>query len=142
MMDLNKIFAAFDDENASNDETSLLVDFSEHPLYFISGFNKTISTYLFFHEYVNKNFNNIPSQTLENSFELETNDKIIFDKAWDFIKKLDIDKPFHIECIKMKSNDKFIHHLQKTISFFEQHEEYHKCGFLKNLEDKVKEFLT
>jgi hypothetical protein len=32
-MDLNKIFNNFFDNTEDNDETSLLVDFSEHPLY-------------------------------------------------------------------------------------------------------------
>ena len=42
-MNLDRIFNSFDNENYnSDDESSLLVDFSEHPLYWIGGFNKII----------------------------------------------------------------------------------------------------
>jgi hypothetical protein len=50
-MNLNKIFDLFDKEYNANDESSLLVDFSEHPLFWIGGFNKLISNHLFFKQY-------------------------------------------------------------------------------------------
>jgi len=50
MINLNKIFDAFDKSNVSKDtdDLSLLVDFSEHPLYWIGYFNKVINNYVFF----------------------------------------------------------------------------------------------
>jgi hypothetical protein len=45
-MDLNKIFSMFNDDNSKDtDEVNLLVDFSDHPLYWIGGFNKIINNY-------------------------------------------------------------------------------------------------
>ena len=59
-MDLDRIFNLFNNENSSSDdESSLLVDFSEHPLYWIGGFNKIISNHLFFKNYT-VNINKLP----------------------------------------------------------------------------------
>ena len=57
MINLNKIFDAFDKSNVSKDtdDLSLLVDFSEHPLYWIGYFNKVINNYVFFTQYMTKN---------------------------------------------------------------------------------------
>ena len=49
MINLDKVFEEFNKNNKSeNDETSLLIDFSDHPLFWISGFNKVMDNHLFF----------------------------------------------------------------------------------------------
>jgi hypothetical protein len=118
----------------------LLVDFSEHPLFWISGFNKVISNHVFFKQYTVKTFQSIsPDINIE---ELEkAGEDLMFRKAWNYIKNFDLDKPFHVECLKLKADDIMVHNLQIAIQFFELLEEYEKCALLKNIEDKVKEFL-
>jgi hypothetical protein len=139
-MNLNKIFDLFDKEYETNDDTSLLVDFSEHPLFWISGFNKLINNHLFFKQYTVKTFQNIsPDINIE---ELEkAGEELMFRKAWDYIKYIDIHKTFHVECIRNKASKDFIDNLQASISYFEPFEEYEKCALLKNILDKVEEFL-
>ena len=61
-MDFKKIFGSFDDVNEpekDSDDVSLLVDFSDHPLYWIGGFTKLISNQLFFEKYTVITFNKI-----------------------------------------------------------------------------------
>jgi hypothetical protein len=139
-MNLNKIFDLFDKEYNANDESSLLVDFSEHPLFWIGGFNKLISNHLFFKQYTVKTFKNIsPDINIE---ELEkAGEELMFRKAWDYIKYINLDKIFHVECLKLKADEQFIKNLQIAISFFEALEEYEKCALLKGIQDKVKKFL-
>lgn len=142
-MNLNSIFDLFNNENEdkfSNDESSLLIDFHEHPLFWISGFNKIINNHVFFKKYTAKTFKNIsPDFNIE---ELErAGEELMFRKAWDYIKYLKLDNNFHVECIKLKASEDFIYNLVETIQFFEGLEEYEKCALLKNIEDKVKEFL-
>jgi len=139
-MDLNRIFDLFDKEYSANDESSLLVDFSEHPLFWISGFNKLINNHLFFKQYTVKTFKNIsPDINIE---ELEkAGEELMFRKAWDYIKSINLDKTFHVECLKLKTDEQFIENLQIAISFFEAFEEYEKCALLKHIESKIKEFL-
>ena len=140
-MDLNKIFNTFDKEYNTNDETSLLVDFSEHPLFWIGGFNKIINNHLFFKQYTIKTFKNIsPDINIE---ELEkAGEELMFRKAWNYIKSINLDKTFHVECLKLKADEQFIDNLQISVLFFEAFEEYEKCALLKGIQDKVKEFLN
>jgi hypothetical protein len=140
-MDLNKIFNTFDKEYNTNDETSLLVDFSEHPLFWIGGFNKIINNHLFFKQYTIKTFKNIsPDINIE---ELEkAGEELMFRKAWNYIKSINLDKTFHVECIKLKADEQFMDNLQTSVLFFEAFEEYEKCALLKGIQDKVKEFLN
>ena len=95
-MNLKNIFDAFNSENFNNDdETSLLMDFSEHPLFWISGFNKVIDNHLFFKQYTVKTFKNISPDV--NIDELEkAGEELMFRKAWDYIKNFDLSKNFHI----------------------------------------------
>ena len=139
-MNLNKIFDLFDKEYNANDESSLLIDFSEHPLFWIGGFNKLISNHLFFKQYTVKTFKNIsPDINIE---ELEkAGEELMFRKAWDYIKYINLDKTFHVECLKLKADEQFIDNIQTSILFFEALEEYEKCALLKGIQDKVKKFL-
>lgn len=145
-MDLKHIFDLFNEDNNKDnqgyyDETSLLIDFSEHPLYWISGFNKLINNHLFFKQYTVKTFKNLSPDI--NIDELEkAGEELMYNKAWGYIKFIDINKPFHLEYIKAKASDEFITNLQAAINFFEHFEEYEKCALLKGIENKVNEFLT
>ena len=139
-MDLDKIFNLFNDEYIANDDPSLLVDFSEHPLYWISGFNKIISNHVFFKQYTVNTFKNISTDIDIRELE-RAGEELMFRKAWDYIKPLDIKKTFHMECLKLKAYDYFVDNLRVAISFFESLEEYEKCAVLKGIEDKVKGFI-
>jgi hypothetical protein len=140
-MNIKNIFDAFNSENFQNDdETSLLMDFSEHPLFWISGFNKIIDNHLFFTQYTVKTFKNISPDI--NIDELEkAGEELMFRKAWDYIKGIDLSKNFHVECIKNKASRDFIYNLQISIQFFEMHEEYEKCALLKGIENLIEELL-
>jgi hypothetical protein len=140
-MNLKNIFDAFNSENFQNDdETSLLMDFSEHPLFWISGFNKIIDNHLFFKQYTVKTFKSISPDV--NIDELEkAGEELMFRKAWEYIKSIDLNKNLHIDCIKTKASRDFIYNLQISIQFFEALEEYEKCAHMKDIQNKIEEFL-
>jgi len=142
-MDLNKIFNLFnnEDDQSINDDTLLLVDFSEHPLFWISGFNKILDNHLFFKKYTVKTFKNISPDVDIDALE-QAGERLMFEKAWNYIKDIDLNKPFHVECIKNKASKSFIENLQVSIQHFVEFEEYEKCALLKHIEDKVNEFLS
>jgi hypothetical protein len=49
MLDINNILNIFDStDNSKDDEVSSLIDFSEHPLFWIGGYNKIVNNYTFF----------------------------------------------------------------------------------------------
>jgi hypothetical protein len=139
-MNFNNIFNTFSNSEENLDEVSLPVDFSEHPLYWIGGFNKIISNNIFFIQYVIKHSKNTsPELNLE---ELEKiGENLMYDKAWDYIKNIKINNVFHIECLKLKADEKFLLALKTSVKHFENLEEYEKCALLKSIEIKVKDFL-
>lgn len=138
-MDINNIFNLFNEDYINDDESSLLMDFSEHPFYKISGFNKIINNHLFFKNYSLKMFRNISNDL--NTEEIErAGEYLMFDKAWGYIKDINVENPFHVECIGKKISPDFIENLDLSIRFFEKYEEYEKCALLKKIEEKAKEF--
>ena len=140
-MNIKNIFDAFNSENFQNDdETSLLMDFSEHPLFWISGFNKIIDNHLFFTQYTVKTFKNISPDVNIDDLE-KAGEELMFRKAWDYIKGIDLNKNFHVECLRNKVSKDFIYNLQISIQFFEAHEEYEKCALLKGIKDLIEELL-
>lgn len=139
-MDLNKIFNMFEEYEGKEDDTNLLIDFSEHPLYWIGGFNKIISNYLVFVKYTSNIFKNMSNDIREEDLD-KVSTLILFERAWEYISKFNIDNKFHLECLKIKSSESLKDALEIAINHYEQLEEYEKCAFLKNILDKVKEFL-
>ena len=140
IMDLNNIFNLFNEDNNQYDETSLLMDFSEHPLFWVSGFNKILNSHLFFKKYTIKTFKNIsPDINIE---ELErAGEELMFRKAWNYIKNVNLSKSLHVDVIKMKANEEFLNNIIATIQFYEALEEYENCMLLKSIENKIREYL-
>jgi hypothetical protein len=88
-----------------------------------------------------KNFKKIaPDIKLEDTEKL--GEIILYNRAWDYIKNINLANPFHVECIKLKASDTLLESLESSIHFFEQLEEYEKCILLKGIQDKVKEFIS
>jgi len=136
MIDINNIFDLFKDDLSKNDKIDYtLIDFSDHPLLWINGFNKTMNNYLFFIGYISKTFKNIPGVD-----DLDVNKAgsfLMHEKAWEFIKKVNIDDQYHLECIKMKSSKSFLSSIKASILFFQELEDFEKCAFLKQIEEKI-----
>lgn len=136
-MNFDEIFKLFNvPQPIEDNDDNLLIDFSNHPLYWISGFNKMINNYNFTIKYLKKSIPEVSSNNLE-----IIGKSIMYYRAWDFIKKLKIDNQFHIDCIKETSSHEFFRNLESSIIFFEKLEEYEKCALLKNISEKVKENL-
>ena len=76
-------------------------------------------------------------ETLERAGEY-----LMFNRAWDYIKDLNVHNSFHMDCLKTKADPTLHNSLEIALKFFENLEEYEKCILLKEILDKVKEFLT
>jgi hypothetical protein len=137
-MNINNIFRAFN-EDFEDEETEMLIDFSEHPFYWLGGFNKIIGNHAFFSKYTSKVFKNISPELNIDDVE-KAGEHLMFDKAWDYIKNVKLDNPFHVECIGKKASVEFLSNLNIAMAFYEPLEEYEKCALLKNIENKIKEF--
>jgi len=142
-LDIFKIFTHIDDNiisnNDDNDET-LPIDFSNHPLYWINGFNKIISNEKYFEELIKNAIKNTKLNNDKDNILLLKN-KYMFDKAWNYIKNIDTNNVFHIDCISKKSTFYLLHNINISIDYFEKLEHYEKCSLLQNIKIKVEEFL-
>ena len=141
-MNLDNIFNLFSDQpdQQPEDDTSLLVDFSEHPFYWIGGFNKVIANHSYFQQYTIKMFKDASPSLDEDEVERAGN-HLMFEKAWEYIKDIKLNNQFHVECLGKKASFGFCKNLEYAVQHFEQFEEYEKCALLKGIEVKVKEFL-
>jgi len=141
-MNINNIFNLFNDQSdqLQDDETSLLIDFSEHPFYWIGGFNKIIANHSYFQKYATEVVKGTSLEKNEEEINI-AGDRLMFEKAWGYICNINLTNQFHIECLGKKSSFEFIKNLKLSIQHFEQSEEYEKCALLKDIESKIKYFL-
>lgn len=140
MIDLNNIFSNFENTDKETDDFSLLIDFSEHPLFWIGGFNKIINNCIFFKQYTVKNWG-ITSPDLDIDEIAKVGEDLMFNRAWGYIKNIDVNNHFHMDCIKIKATELLIKSLEESIKHFESLEDYHKCALLTKIKNKVNEFL-
>lgn len=139
MFNIEQIFTLFDDrlENETNQESH--IDYTNHPLFWIGGFNKVILHNEFFKKYVEKTFP-LPKQNTDSDYLDEVSNRLVFTRAWNYINKIDLQNQIHVDCLKIKSDQTLSLNLDKVISHYELLEEYEKCVHLLAIKRKVEEF--
>jgi hypothetical protein len=140
-MDTNKIFKLFEsdnpEENSSPKENQRLVDiFKDHPIVKISYFKKLVKNYSIHAEELAKFFHK-GNQELDIKDIKAAGEFILFTRAWQNISEIDINNPFHLECLLSLANDDLFFAFDFSIKHFEKLEEYERCGFIKSLKEKV-----
>jgi hypothetical protein len=147
-MDVNKIFDLFDDSddlgvNAIDKEdiksrAKLLNEFKNHPALWIGMFHRIISNHpksakalitVFKTAYPGMSVDDI-----ENAGEF-----IIYNRAYDFISKLDIHRDLDLLTLKNSSNMDILISFKLAVSYFEEKEEYEKCMFLLTIQKIIEE---
>jgi hypothetical protein len=152
-MDINKIFGLF--ESSSYDDLGIdaldqydlkariefFDKYREHPVVWLGMFHKLVNNY------------NIYNKTLLNTFKTtfldfninDVNDAgefIIYNKAYEFIRKIDVERDLDFTVLKNNSNIKVLQSLNYAILYFEDIEEYEKCSFLVKIKNIVEKNLT
>jgi hypothetical protein len=141
MMTVEDLFNLFSSEdNTLKKDKPPILDFTEHPVYWVGMFTKIIKNYKGFDEYIRDIFTNIdPNTDLKESEEL--GNWIIFNKAWYYIEKLDVSIPFHAENLILGSTPDTIPSLNVAIKYFEQAEEYEKCAHLAKIKSELEDIF-
>ena len=67
---------------------------------------------------------------------------IDFNRAWNYIKKIDTNNIEHCDAIEKLSDEYLDTALELGIHYYEPVEDYEKCAHLKKILDKSKEFQT
>ena len=145
-MDLNKIFGLFNDQEPESlkGKSQLIddvLDFKEHPLFWVGMFKKLIQNHKLFNKEI-IGFFSILDQELDIDDVEQAGDFVVYNKAFSWIDKIDINNKLHQNSILKFSDDTFLSYLKISISYFEKFEEYEKCAHLKNIQNIVEEFLN
>lgn len=145
-MDLNKIFGLFSNEEPKSlKEKSQLIDdildFKEHPLFWVGMFKKLIQNHKLFNKEI-IGFFSILDQELDIDDVEQAGEFVVYNKAFSWIGKIDINNKLHQNSILKFSDDTFLSYLKISILYFEKFEEYEKCAHLKNIQNIVEEFLN
>ena len=145
-MDLNKIFGLFSDEEPKSlKEKSQLIDdildIKEHPLFWVGMFKKLIQNHKLFNKEI-IGFFSILDQELDIDDVEQAGEFVVYNKAFSWIDKIDINNKLHQNSILKFSDDTFLSYLKSSILYFEKFEEYEKCAHLKNIQNIVEKFLN
>lgn len=144
-MDIKHIFNLFVDPPKENiplvdiNTQRLVDDFKDHPLVKIGMFRKIVKNYVVLGDTL-LNFFEKSNVDLEVSDIKKAGEYMIYSRAWDYIKHININNEFHLEHIRVVANQEFIDLLDTSIKYFKQIEAYEKCAHLYKIKEKVKEF--
>ena len=140
-MDLNKIFKLFgsSDREEEHKEVVEQIDLSESPMMWIGMFKRMITNYETFAKQLIQFFKSSePSLNME---EVErASSYMVYDKAYNHLAKLDLTNTTHLDSLQLLSDETFEFVLNKALLYFESVEEYERCLFLKQIQDKVNSF--
>ena len=136
-MNIDKIFNMFKPEVKPAPESLVLVDFKDHPYYWVGMFRKIMLNYDVF----SKKF---ISLFREDGSEIDTADiekageHFVYERAWEYISKLNITIPIHLNILIQYKDPVLIKNLNKTLLHFQDSEEYEKCAFILKLIEELK----
>jgi len=140
MVNLDHIFHLFssndDLQGVANDKT--FIDFKNTPTYWVGMYKKLILNHLSFNKKIIQFFKK-SSKELDLGDVKEAGESITYNRAWNYIRKIDINKKEHLEGIDNYADEYLDTSLKLGISFFIETEEYEKCAHLQKILDYLSE---
>lgn len=140
MIDKDKIFKLFvDGKEIDGDKTKEEIkDFMNGPYAKIGMFVKLIQNHEVFHKKLEKFLKQEqPDYNVEST--KEASEFTVYNRAWSYIKQIDIDNSDHLNAIINFDPKVFYKILEGAVNFFESYEEYEKCAHLHKIKELVKE---
>jgi|TARA_R110000796_G_scaffold149580_2_gene266391 hypothetical protein len=141
-MDINmdNIFGLFtSNEGLDGGDDTVYVNFKNTPVYWVGMYKKLILNHINFNKKIVKFFKEA-NEELDVSEVKEAGEFVVYNRAWSYIKDIDVDNKDHIDAIEKYCDEYLDIALKLGISFFEQLEEYEKCALLKHILDKSQKF--
>ena len=135
MINIENIFPLFPSDDGSIDlsvgETTT-IDIKSSPVYFLGMYKKLVLNHINFNKKVLKMF-----RTMEQEFDIndikEAGEHITYNRAFSFIKNLDITQGKHVRAIEHYNDEYLDTALELGINFFCEVEEYEKCAHLHKI---------
>jgi len=146
-VDIKKIFGLFEEPQENNKEVSreeynqLVDNYKKHPLYWVGMFKKLIYNHNLFNSQLLKFFEKL-DEGLDQVDIDRAGEYVVFNKAWEYIKKINPEDKKHQEALYHFSDLHLKIALELAINYFQEQEEYEKCVHLKKNLEFVKLLLT
>lgn len=139
-INIENIFGLFtSDDKLDMGGDTVFFDFKNTPVYWIGMYKKLILNHVNFNKKITKFFKEA-NKELDIQDVKEAGEFVTYNRAWSYIKEINMDNKDHINAIKKYCDEYLDISLKLGISFFEQLEEYEKCALLKQILDKSQEF--
>ena len=140
MVNLDHIFHLFnsneDLEGVDNGEVH--INFKNTPTYWVGMYKKLIINHINFNKKIIKFFEK-SNKELDLGDVKEAGGHVTYNRAWSYIKKIDISKKEHIKGVKVYADEYLDTALKLGISFFIETEEYEKCAHLQKILNHLSE---
>ena len=136
MVDIDNIFSLFGeyDDLDGNSNSNTLIDIKSTSLYKVGMFKKVILNHVNFNKKIIKLFTKSNSELDINDLK-EAGESIVYNRAWSYIKNIDIKNKDHQTSIIHYSDEYLDTALKMYISYFIDFEEYEKCAHLQKFLD-------
>jgi len=132
-MDINKVFSLFEEKDSIDNPTTKL-DLTESPVMWIGMFKKLIVNYKTFSQQLINMFSSVEPPLDLNDIK-RASGYMVYTRAFDYISKLDMTNPTHVECLKIYSDSQLEQSINMSLHYYESLEEYEKCAVLKKIQD-------
>jgi len=140
MINLDNIFHLFgpDDNFDGVDNGTTYMDFKNTPTYWVGMYKKLILNHINFNKKIIKFFQK-SDKALDLGDVKEAGEFVTYNRAWSYIKKIDMSKEEHIKGIKVYADEYLDTALKLGISFFIETEQYERCAHLQKILDSLSE---
>jgi hypothetical protein len=140
MLNLDHIFHLFssndDLQGIANDKA--FIDFKNTPTYWVGMYKKLILNHINFNKKIIKFFQK-SNKELDLGDVKEAGEFVTYNKAWSYIKKIDINNKEHLKGIDTYADEYLDTSLKLGINFYIETEEYEKCAHLQKILDYLSE---
>ncbi len=134
MINLDNIFHLFspNDDLEGIDNGKVHIDFKNTPIYWVGMYKKLILNHINFNKKIMKFFQK-SNKDLDLNDVKEAGEFVTYNKAWSYIKKIDLNNKDHKKGINTYADKYLDTSLKLGINFFIETEEYEKCAHLQKI---------
>tara|TARA_B100001094_G_scaffold19283_1_gene16477 strand:+ start:98 stop:520 length:423 start_codon:yes stop_codon:yes gene_type:complete len=134
MINLDNIFHLFspNDDLEGIDNGKVHIDFKNTPIYWVGMYKKLILNHINFNKKIMKFFQK-SNKDLDLNDVKEAGEFVTYNKAWSYIKKIDLNNKDHKKGINTYADEYLDTSLKLGINFFIETEEYEKCAHLQKI---------
>ena len=136
MINVDNIFGLFDSQEDPDggNISKTFIDFKETPIYYVGMYKKLVLNHINLNKKILKFLKDTHAE-LDMMDMKEAGEYITYNRAWNFIKNIDLNNPTHLEAVNHYKDEYLKTSLELGINFWVETEEYEKCAHLQKIID-------